>query len=513
MPTLGLVLLLISGDARQVYAKSISLEKIQELYVRGFYYPTGTIYQGITTWTETPIGYVLRTPARLYFYSRSLDLIRSVRMGEDDPYGAVCATLVAESLLYVLQAQRISIFDIQGKISRELLYPPDMMRGTSLAVLGNRIGVAGHYYSISTDKPVPRLCIYDTALEREPFFYDDFYPDSTLSHLSRLKNKIIPSVMCAKSGDYIALVSTFGPEIFLFTPDGKVQAVIVETSSSYKGAFETHPDSMWDYVNPYYGIAVLDDSLLAVPRKTRFMPYYLDIYNLKARKFVERIECNTPIIGASSGKLFFADSLTEDYARISVYKIISAGSVNSTPDSFKDVSVCKKCGQPIGKYEYVKSSDNIKTIDAGRQRTALVLPFSSFDPDSLRNFCSKTKKNMFVFAAPDVMGGVLIDTISRSIRGRQDWHLITVVCSSEPEKLGLYVSGLYGDILINKNAAIPDSTMALSDMGLPPMAIAFSKGGKEFIAGYSLTPNYDKEKKEYSGLTYAEFLQRCGITE
>ena len=207
--------------------------------------------------------------------------------------------------------------------------------------------------------------------------------------------------------------------------------------------------------------------------------------------------------------------MTEDFAKISVYKIVPADSKNTIPDSLKDVAVCKQCGKPISTYEYVSCPDTVKTVPAGRQRVAFVLPSSSFEPNNLRKFCSRTQKNMFVFAATDPMGGVLIDTVSRSVKGRQDWHLVIIICSSEPLKLGLYLSGLDGDkLMVNKNGAIPASTMALSDLGLPPIVIAFDKGGKEFIVGYSLTPNYDEEKKtKFSALTFGDFLEKCGITE
>ncbi|NLI97525.1 hypothetical protein GX441_02560 [bacterium] len=285
----------------------------------------------------------------------------------------------------------------------------------------------------------------------------------------------------------------------------------------------------WDYTDEH-GIAVLGDTLLIVPRRVYGKPYYIDIYDLESKKFVERIEAPGPIIGASNGKLFFADSLTANNAIISVYRFeekraYGKVTLNQVEDIRKaiDVESESDCSGESGccgtgdSYAHVQCSPDklhkVDTIHTEDGKTVRVVCNYALSPDSIFQFCDGARKNMFVFLAPsDPLGLILLDTLASCLKPLNDWTLTCVICYPAPPDLDfLYGNIPSSQILVNRCVSIPDSTLALTDLGEPPAAIALNEGGKTLIAGYSWAPGYD-EQKGGDGISFTEFLEQCAIT-
>lgn len=505
----------------------LKLEKKQELLVPPY------AQRGLAGCTPTQAGYVLRTPYRLCFFSRDLTLTHSVELKDTTRRGCRSLIVVDDTLIYVLESGgHVSQYSLEGELLRRWRHSWHI-EGKNIAVLGKRIMISGEKEYGSWDTR-PRFLLYDTTGSIAA--YEGFYPDSLLDFLNKEKNATIYiSAQAAAFSQGFVLTTSIGPEVFLFSPAGYLQGVITDTPPGYKAlsqaprwdpkraiqdtAYQKNWRSSWDFVVGYFGIRVLDDSLLVVPRHNAGNPYYIDVYNLNQRTFVDRLESEVPVAGASSSLLFFADTFTQTFARLSAYRIVSAKATENAPDSFVMKKDCPGCGRPLARYEYVESAEGmniVDTIPAGHGRLARVFTSHAFEPDSLVRFCHPEKKNMFVFyCLTHFAGELLIDSIYSNIKTQDDWELITVLCYPEPRELSLYFLDLPGDqILINRNVRIPDSTIALSDLGLPPMALALTEGGKQVISGYSLAPSYDGQKSQKGvGITFEEFLKECGIIE
>ncbi len=485
-------------------------------------------------WTPIKSGYVLRTPFRVYFYSHELTLTHSVKVGESSSLGVRDLVIADDTLLYLLESGYIDQYDLRGELLHRWRYPSHRIWGQNLAINNTKLIIGGHKYWFASPKIIPEFLLYDLKAADDPITFTEFYPDSLLESLEEDVDKLL-SVSVASFKDGFVVVGNASPQVFIFSHSGQLQEEINDTPPGYKGIFDAPRfdfqravrdriytkewNDSWDYTAGWSRIRVIDDSLLIVPRRIN-RPYYVDIYNLRRKHFVQRLQSDAPLIGASNGRLFFADSLGESFLKISTYQIVAEGSsFGEPPDSVVEDHGCSLCGRELSRYKYVETPkekiNEVDTIGAGEDRLAFVLGNRSFEPDSLLRFCLSDKKNMFVFISPDGIGGdgVLIDSLSQCLEGKPNWMLTTIVCYSKPEELTLYLLDLPGDqILINQNVAIPDSTMALSDLGLPPIVLAFNEGGKRFIAGYSLAPNYDPGKKQ-KGITFEEFLKECGIIE
>lgn len=506
---------------------TLRLEKTHELHVRGFYISNPNRITGISSWTSIESGYILKTPFNLYIYSHDLTLIKKIPVGELSERGVLDIAVSNDTLLYVLESRAIDLYNLSGVRLNRWRYPASHIAAQNLTVHNNRLILGGQRYWFASPKRLPEFLLYDFEAEDDPIAFTKFYPDSLLNPLDDDVDKLL-SVSVTDFEEGFVAVGNLTPQVFIFSHSGKLKEVITDTPPGHRGLLDAPEfdfrrvvqdanynkewNDSWDYTSGWFGIRVIDDSLLLVPRRlTR--PYCIDIYNLQERHFVQRVETDAPLIGAGNGRLFFADSLNESFLKISAYRIVW-GASNELPDSVKREEGCTFCGRELGRYEYIETPNmDVDTVTVGNDRIAIVLNNGSFKPDSLVQFCAKDKKNMFVFMSPEGLGGdeVLIDSLSRCLYGRTDWMLTTIVCFPKPEELSLYLLDLPGDqIFINRNVAIPDSTIELSDLGLPPIALAFSEGGNDFIAGYSLAPNYVSQKNG-RGITFEEFLRKCEI--
>jgi len=541
LPALAFFIVLLCTFPQLVADSSaIKLDKTQEFCVRDFYVSNPHDISGTSTWTPIKSGYLLQTSHRLYFYSHSLTLTNSVRVGELSSSGVMGLVVSDDTLIYVLESGRIDQYDLQGKTLRRWHYPSHRISGHNLAVWKNRIMIAGQrYWFASSDYTYPRFLLYNVSEDSSYVVTcDSFCSDSLLDVFNKGKRaslEIGASTAAFKEG--FALVCNMSHEVFLFSHSGQLEGVIDDSPPGYKGLLEAPAfdlqraikdtiyskewNSSWDCTGGVgYGISILDDSLLVVPRRTVGDPYYIDIYDLKNRRFLERLRSDVPLIGAADGQLFFGDSLSQTFAKISAYRIVSTDKTTETPDSLVKSAGCSVCGKRLSRYEYAECAEGklnaVDTLPAGNERTARVFSNYVFEPKRLRQFCAMDKKNMFVFISPTGRGGdgVLIDSLSRCLKNNDDWFLTTVVCHPNPEELKLYLLNLPGDqILVNRNVRIPDSTISLSDVPLPPLTLAFTEGGKELISAYSLAPNYDRQKARQGGLTFKEFLAECGLIE
>lgn len=505
----------------------LKLEKKQELLVPPY------AQRGLAGCTPTQTGYVLRIPYRLCFFSRDLTLTHTVELKDTTRRGCRSLIVVDDTLIYVLESGgHVSQYNLEGDLLRRWRHSRHI-EGKNIAVLGERIMISGERLYGSWDAR-PAFILYDTI--GNLVTYEGFYPDSVLDFLNKEKTATIHiSAQAAAFSKGFVLTTSIGPEVFIFSPTGQLQGVITDTPPGYKAlsqaprfdiqkavqdtAYANNWRSSWDFVVGYFGIRVLDDSLLIVPRRNTGDPYYIDAYNLNQRSFVDRLESEVPVAGASSSLLFFADTFTQTFTRLSAYRIVPATATEKAPDSVLKKKDCPGCGRPLARYEYVESAEGINIVDtipAGHGRLARVFTSHAFEPDSLVRFCHSEKKNMFVFyCLTHFAGELLIDTLYAHLKDKDEWMLITVLCYPEPRELSLYFLDLPGDqILINRNVRIPDSTIALSDLGLPPMALALTEGGKQVISGYSLAPHYDGQKSQKGvGITFEEFLKECGIIE
>jgi|GEM_PF-2888891 len=551
----GLLILLGTFSLLAANNTDLSLEKTQELYVRGFSTPPRySISRGlsaISNWTQIQDGYLLKTPERLFFFSPSLALTNSVKIGEFGSMGATDLKIVADSLIFILDLGSVTQYDLQGNLLRRWIYSTMDLHGFSIAVSDNNILLGGvDWKRDGSMYGYHRLFFYDTATAKLPAVYDALFPKSRLDFLNNEKNlNNFISINVAPFKDGFVVVSGTDPEVFLFSPSGELEKVLKKKPEGYASidkasAYDRQKigdrsywhewSTQWDYQGSY-GIAVLDDSLLIVPRHVSASPYWIDVYDLNERKFLSRLEAPAPIIGASAGQLFFADSTTRNFAMISAYRIIPKRDTSTITDSAKIVRLLREstskesessacsgetgCCSPTSAFEHVQCAPNklhvVDTIPAGPDRIARVVCNYALAHDSLFQFCNQ-KKNLFVFVSPTSNAGhKLLDTLSTHIEGKDDWLLTTVVCYPVPSDLDFYLRNLKGDqILINRCVSVPDSTLALSDLGLPPLALALSEGGKEVLSGYSLEPYFDPKKVERGeGITFEEFLKECGIIE
>jgi len=440
---------------------------------------------------------------------------------------------VDDTLVYVLESsEHISQYSQEGILLRRWRHSRHI-EGKNIAVWGSKILISGENENNLLDTR-PSFLLYDTT--GNLVTYEEFYPDSLLDFLNKEKNaSIYISAQATAFSKGFVLTTSIGPEVFILSPAGQLQGIIDDIPPGYKAlsqaprldlqkafrdtVYANNWRSSWDFVVGYFGIRVLDDSLLVVPRHNTGNPYYIDIYNLNQQRFVERLKSDAPLAGSSNTQLFFIDTSTQTFDKLSAYRIVSATTTENATDSFVMKKDCPGCGRPLARYEYVKSPQGIKTVEtipAGHGRLARVFGNNAFEPDSLVQFCHPEKKNMFVFyALTHFAGAQLIDSIYAHIEDRDDWELITVLCYPEPHELSLYFLDLPGDqILINRNVRIPDSTIALSDLGLPPMVLALTESGKQVMSGYSSAPHYDGQKKQKGlGITFEEFLKECGIIE
>lgn len=513
---------------------SISIKKTQELYLGGLHIPVSKIIINASTFVPIKSGYVLRTPYRLYFYSHELNLIKTIEVGESNPFGVFDLTEGDDTLLYTLELGCVAQYNSEGVLLRKWRYPIHRIDAQNLTKYDHRLIIAGQKYRFESEKRLPELLIFDLEENDPPNEYTDFYSDTLIKNLDK-DNDIHLSADVVSYKDGFVAVASATSMIFGFSYDGRLLWVIDENPPGYKGLLDVEGfdleksceseeydikwEASWDYFSGWSGIRVIEDSLLVVPRRNS-KPYYIDLYNLKRKHFITRLQSDIPIIGVSrDGNFYFADSISESFLKIAVCRIVDGQDQES--DLIEDDPVCKTCGRPLSKYEYAETPKEkigvVDSVNAGRGRIAYVHAWHDFEPYMLRQFCSPDKKNIIVFISPDGVGGdgVLIDSLSKCLEDKRDWSLTTVVCYQNPEELGLYLSSMPGNqIIINRNVAIPDSTLALSDLELPPIALAFDEGGKKFIAGYSLAPNYDQQKKlNGKGISFSEFLQRCGITE
>lgn len=515
---------------------AIDIEKIQELYVRNFYNHSPENFIGMFVWSTTKSGYVLKTASCLYFYSDAMELLRKVDVDQIDQFGAIDLFVEDDTSFYILESNSIKLYNSSGIMLRKLRYSASSLSAQNLAVNGNRISLGGQKYWFASDNNTPTVILYDLDSSTPSITTINPYPDEALLSLdSNLNILLSPSVTSFKDGFVVAGNAT--QQIVAFSFSGRKKWEINDTPPGYRGlkdapaldpkkAYEDEVytrkwESSWDYATGWTGIRVLSDSLLIVPRRI-YKPFYVDLYNLNQRRFLKRLQSDSRLVGASNGCLFFVDSVSDAFMKISVYRIVeSVNSGTAKSNASCENQDCPTCGKAVGKYPYVETPQGKSwlndTINAGNNRPVLVLGYESFEPDSLLRFCDKNKKNMFVFVSPDELGGdgVLLDTLSRCIKGRDDWKLTVIVCCSKPEELVLYILNLPGQqVLVNRNEAIPDSTMNLSDIQLPPMALAFDTGGTKFIAGYSLAPYYDEQKiRSGKGITFENFMRKCGIIE
>jgi len=274
---------------------------------------------------------------------------------------------------------------------------------------------------------------------------------------------------------------------------------------------------------------------LVVPRHTRSAPHLLDIYHLKERRFVDRLESPKRLIGVSNGNLYFADSIASSSVTISTYridhavdtivvkdsalvsKILTSVVSSATGDGCSGKSGCCPTGNPFGHVQCSPEKLNVvDTMPAGPGRIARVVCNYALSPDSLFQFCHPKKNNMFVFIAPnDPIGLGLLDSLSSVLTGKRDWFMTTVVCYPAPPDLSLFFLNLQGDqILVNRCVSVPDSTLMLSDANMAPMALALTEKEQEVLSGYSGSPKHDRRKiQANAGISFEEFLKECGIIE
>lgn len=513
------------------------LEKTQELFVKDFHLPPGrSLKIGLSTtsfWTQTANGYILRTPNRLYFYSPSLELKNMVSLLNPGAMGSTDLKLVDDTLVYILDMNALSVYDLEGNLLRNSLYASHAIHGYSLAVSEDYVVIAGAEMEPrdSVLYSHPRFLIYDTETNDAPIVYDSLLPKSKLDYLNFTADAsgFITANVTAYKDEFI-VVSGTDPEIFFFSETGKSEGLIKNIPTEYKSIYNDPKPGNWDFQG-FAGIARFNDSLLIVPRHTASPPYWLDIYNLKERSFLMRLEAPAPLIGVSKGQVFLADSATSNFLKISVYRLLPPPDTIFLNDSTaierflktESGSSCSGesgCCSPTKPFEHVQCAPNklfaVDTVPAGSNRFARVVCNYAFAPDSLFQFCDSKRKNMFVFVSPASNAGYkLLDTLHTYLKDDKTWLLTTVVCYPAPKDLDLYLRDIKGEqILINRCVSVPDSTLALTDLGLPPLALALTEGGSEFLAGYSLEPTFDPLKIERkAGFTLAEFLQRCGITE
>lgn len=526
-PVLAAAIFLICTSSNlQSDTLELKLELKQELV-----FPRVYNHLGLSGCTSTKDGYVLRSRYRLYFFSHDMTLTHITELDDTTNAGSQYLSVVEDTLIYVLGSDGcVSLYNLKGEQLQRWRYSRGI-KGKNIAVLGGTIAISGERYEAGN--PRPAFILYDTT--RSMVASEDLYLDSLIDYLNIEKKAdmyISAQVAAFKAG--FAVTTSIGPEVFIFSQSGHEAGIIRDMPPGYKALSQAPPfdiekahndtsyskdwDSSWDFVVGYNGIRVLDDSFLVVPRREKGNPYYIDIYNLNQRRFVERLESNKPLVGASSSLLFFSDTLTPAFAKFSAYRIVHATADENATDSFLVARKgCGGCDRPLTRYEFVESPEGINAVDsisAGNGRVACVFSMHAFEPDSLKRFCNPAKKNMFIFYCPTHFAGELLtDTLYACLKDKEDWALTIVLCYSEPLELSLYSLDLPGDqILVNRNVAIPDATLELSDVGLPPIAVALSEGGEQVIAGYSLGPRYDGQKKQMNaGITFDEFLDKCGI--
>jgi hypothetical protein len=547
--TIILALLLSIFSSLEANKSPLLLEKTQEFLVRDF--SSFPIARGFSTWTPTKSGYMLGTAKRLYFYSPSLELTHSFEIS-----GLEGGNLfVDDTVIYQLDPTKWAVtqYDLEGNLLRRWVYPSYHFIFRYLTVLQGKIVIAGktwgHIEAYNYKDAYPVIRIYDTLTYEPPVEIDRFITQERLDYINDEK----------KAGDFLSThltpfedgfiaVNAAEPYVFFFTSSGKLQWKIDDIPQGYKGITEAPAWSMDNYKkNPSYtkdwfsqwdyteaGITIIQDSLLIVPRNTSNHPVSLDIYNLVERRFLTRLEAPGHVAGASHDQLFFIDTIAKHFAQISAYRLVPGKDtivISDTatiarllkPKEKESEEVCSGesgCCSPPDPFGHVQCApeklDVIDTIPAGKERIARVVCNYALAPDSLFQFCHPKKKTMFIFVAPtSEISNKLLDTLSYHLKGKKDWVLITVVGYPAPPDLSFYLTDLKGDqILINRCVSIPDATLALSDIPQPPIAFAFSEGGKELIGGYSLSPSFDAVKQEKKvGIIFAEFLRECGIAE
>ncbi|MCK4232427.1 hypothetical protein KAX21_05700, partial [candidate division WOR-3 bacterium] len=266
----------------------LKLEKKQELLVPPY------AQRGLAGCTPTQTGYVLRTPYRLCFFSRDLTLTHTVELKDTTRRGCRSLIVVDDTLIYVLESGgHVSQYNLKGDLVRRWRHSWHI-EAKNIAVLGKRIMISGEKeYSPGCDRPL--FLLYDTT--GSLVTYEGFYPDSVLDFLNKEKTATIHiSAQAAAFSKGFVLTTSIGPEVFIFSPTGQLQGVITDTPPGYKAlsqaprfdiqkavqdtAYANNWRSSWDFVVGYFGIRVLDDSLLIVPRRNTGDPYYIDVYNL-----------------------------------------------------------------------------------------------------------------------------------------------------------------------------------------------------------------------------------------
>jgi hypothetical protein len=479
------------------------------------------------SWMSIGDGYVYAKSHDLCYYSQDLRLLKQMRISDTTPYGATQYVVVDDSILYVLDCGRyIESFDRNGNsLGRRFL--PKGLTVDGMAFWGSKIMLSGS--EVRQDERIPELMIIDTL-----------NPDADVKIVNLLPATVLKAITSKKNGDFINLsVSSFkdgfiatsdaGPEVYFFSPDGKLKDVIKTPPPGYrylKDAPELDRERSFTdqaYFREWQASfdnagesSVIDDTLLVVSGRS-----FLDIYDINNMSFLERIEISEQGAGFPRSIAFVRDSSGRTYLKVSEYRLAaettSADSLSKSEETNSTGDSCRTCGRPITPYAFVETQ-GAKTADSlgvGRGRYALVYDNSSFEPESLAQFCIAGKKTMFIFCHPaDFRTELLLDTTLYVLKDRKDWQTIVVLCYPEPDELKLYLAGLPGDrILINRNQAVPEKTLALGDLALTPLLVACGEGGG-IIGGFALGPRYDGQKiNNGDGITFETFLRQCGIAK
>ncbi|NLI99367.1 hypothetical protein GX441_12025 [bacterium] len=517
-----LIIFLTAGFAS---ASMLRLEKTRVLYVE-----MPVIYSVIPglpgSWIPFGEGYIYAKAHELCFYASDLRLLHRVKLEDTTDVGATQYEMVDDSILYVLGCGRyIESFDRKGSpLGRRFL--PKGADVDCMAFCGEKIMLAGSK-EILPGYWVPELMILDTLNPDRMAMIKDLFPASVIAEINKSGKGEYASLSVSSYKDGFIATSALGPEVFFISPEGKLKSVIRTTPPGYKYLKDAPAlDRQRSYTDQNYFRqwqstfenawieGVFQDSLLVVKRRS-----FLDVYNVNAMSFLDRIELSEPGIGFPYHLTFVRDSTGREFLRVSEFRLdFEAASDDNQvktqePPAFDS---CRTCGKPIVPYGYAESDVAQDSLYAGEGRFAHVYSSSAFEPDSLARFCAWDKKSMFIFVHPaDFRADLLLDTTLKVLNGRKDWEPIIVLCYPKPDELKLFLPFLPGKrILVNRNQAVPDKTIALGDLRLTPLLVAYSEAGRELLGAHSLGPRYDDQKIQYGkGITFGEFLSRCGIVK